>query len=113
MLFPLAADPGVIAVMIPLLGVVAGIVAIVTSHIRSMEQIRLKAKGQASESVQAELQAMRQEIAALRDTTTKFDISFDAALGSLETRMERVEQRQMVQGYTATDQGETQNVAGR
>ncbi len=39
------------------------------------------------------LRELRQEVQALRDTTTKFDMTFDAALDRLEARVERVETR--------------------
>jgi len=38
-----------------------------------------------------EVAALRREVQALRDTTTKFDLSFDAALERLEQRMDHVE----------------------
>ncbi len=38
-----------------------------------------------------EVVALRREVQSLRDTTTKFDMSFDAALERLEQRVDRME----------------------
>ena len=40
-----------------------------------------------------EIQALRQQMVELRDTTTKYDMSFDAALQRLESRMGHLEGR--------------------
>ena len=44
--------------------------------------------------MEAELTALRNEVASLRDTTTRFDMSFDAAITRLEDRVDRVEVKQ-------------------
>jgi len=71
------------------------IVAIVTSHQRKMAEIKMRAgnsvQGNVLEEVRMQLAAMREEIATLRDTSTKFDMSFDAALSRLEGRVDRIE----------------------
>lgn len=63
----------------------------------------LKAQ-QSDEGVRRELTAMREEMASLRtqveslrDTTTQYDISFDAALQRMEQRVNHVEQQQHLQ----------------
>lgn len=72
--------------------------AIWMHHQREMAKIK-SARGdgdkgdvKGSAEVVRELQAMRQEMALLRDTTTKFDMSFDAALSRLEQRMDKAEE---------------------
>ncbi len=72
------------------------IVAIITSHLREMAKIKAQQGNQLSEEVRAELREMKSQLAELRETTMKFDLSFDAALSRLEDRMDRVEQRQSV-----------------
>ncbi len=82
------------ALLIPILGVSIPIVAIITSHLREMAKIKANQGAQLSEEVRSELREMKDQLAALRETTTKFDLSFDAALTRLEERVDRVEQRQ-------------------
>ena len=39
------------------------------------------------------LEELRREVQALRETTTKFDMAFDASLSRLEERVDRIEER--------------------
>ena len=84
------------ALLIPLFGVSIPIVAIVTSHLREMAKIKAQQGNQLSEEVRAELREMKSQLAELRETTTKFDLSFDAALTRLEERVDQMERRQRV-----------------
>ncbi|HVK06101.1 MAG TPA: hypothetical protein VM490_21710 [Armatimonadaceae bacterium] len=77
--------------MIPLAGIATGALAIFLSHQRGLAKIKAQSQNNVSESVRAELDEMRRQMAELRDTTTKFDISFDAAISRLEDRVDRVE----------------------
>ena len=70
------------------------IVAIVTSHKRKMMELQLKQGNAASDSVVDEIRDLKRQIAELRDTTTRYDMSFDTALQRLEGRMNAMEQRQ-------------------
>lgn len=94
-----------------ILGVIfIGIVAIIgvsAWHKQELEKIRMR-KGnegtvQLSDELRAELNALKEQVLALRDTTTKFDLSFDAALDNMEERMKRVEERQLAQSYQTSD----------
>lgn len=67
--------------------------AIWTYNRRKMEEIRARQRVDISAETRAALEALRQEIADLRDTTTKYDVSFDTALQRLEGRLAGVEQR--------------------
>lgn len=67
--------------------------AIWTYHRRKMEEIRARQQVDISAETRAALEALRQEIAELRDTTTQYDLSFDTALQRLEGRLAGVEQR--------------------
>jgi hypothetical protein len=87
--------------MEPIFGMFIGLVTVICIfglpwyyyHQRKMLEIKLRG-GMASDSnVLKELQEMKQQIADLRDTTTRYDMSFDAALQRMESRMGMVEQR--------------------
>jgi len=60
---------------------------------RKMEEIRARQRVDISAETRAAIEALRQEMAELRDTTTRYDVSFDTALQRLEGRMANVEQR--------------------
>lgn len=53
----------------------------------------------------ARLAYLEQELAVLRDTTTQFDMSFDAALDRLEGRVNRVESRPADTSVSAARRG--------
>ena len=91
----LVADIFVLTLMIPLSAIVLGIgSSIVQSILKSQErrmELRLKAqKGQNGEVVK-QLEALRAEIAALRDTTTQYDMTNDQIVHRLEERLSRIE----------------------
>jgi hypothetical protein len=60
---------------------------------RKVEEVRARQDVQIAAETRAALEAMRKEIAALRDTTTEYDVSFDTALHRIESRVAHVEQR--------------------
>jgi hypothetical protein len=99
-----------VAAVFMLLIVFVGIISIMgiaTWHRQEMEKIKAR-KGndgtvQLSDELRAELNALKEQVLALRDTTTKFDLSFDSALDSMEARVKRVEERQLTQTYQASD----------
>lgn len=82
--------------MIPVIAILAvfgiPLSAIWTHHLRQMAELKVKKGETAGTGVQAELAALRAEVAELRDTTTRFDMSFDAGLARLEQRVDRVEE---------------------
>ncbi|MBC8138891.1 MAG: hypothetical protein H8F28_23695 [Fibrella sp.] len=96
-------EPGVLALMIPLSAIGTGALAIYLAHVRKLAEIKARTgvvenrntanNGNVSGDVRAELQALREEVAKLRDTSTKFDLSFDAGLTRLEDRVARVEEQ--------------------
>ena len=59
------------------------------------ESGRAGGTGKAGPDIVSRLDRLQEEMTALRDTSTKFDMSFDAALDRLEQRMERVEEHQV------------------
>ena len=60
-------------------------------HQREMLELRLQLQ-QGNGNSNSEIQALRQEIQALRETSMQYDLSFDAALQRMEQRVVRVEQ---------------------
>ena len=56
------------------------ICAIVTSHRREVLKMKLHLQNQGDAGVRASLEALREEVRSLRDTTMQYDISFDNAL---------------------------------
>lgn len=75
------------------------ILAIWTSHQRRMAEIKARAanvQGPVLDEVRTQLMAMREDIASLRDTTTRFDMSFDAAVSRLEQRVDRLEEGSVI-----------------
>lgn len=83
------------------------IIGVLAWHKQELEKIRARKGGegtvQLSDELRAELNALKEQVLALRDTTTKFDLSFDSALDSMEERMKRVEERQLTQSYQTSD----------
>jgi len=67
------------------------IIAILTSHRRKVLEIRQS--GVHNDSIRSTVDSLREELSELRDTATRFDMSFDTALQRLESRIERIEQR--------------------
>jgi|GEM_PF-805787 hypothetical protein len=65
------------------------ITAMLTYHQRKLAEIKARISNTGSEEVRQELKAIREEVAQLRDTSTKFDMSFDAAITRLEQRMDK------------------------
>ena len=66
---------------------------IIAGHHRRILELKLRLKQQADQSVLDELQDLKRQMTDLRDTTTRYDVSFDAALQRLDSRMSHLEQR--------------------
>lgn len=87
------------------------ITAMVTYHQRKLAEIKARMSGTNSDEVKNQLSAIRNEVASLRETTTKFDMSFDAAITRLEDRVDRVEdQVTPITSRTTTQAEETSDV---
>ena len=76
------------------------ILRIVLAHREKL--IALKNRQEGAPGLIEEVRALRGELAALRDTTTRCDMTFDAAIDRLESRMERMETERRAAG-SATD----------
>lgn len=62
-----------------------------THHRRKMTELRLQREIVVNQQVQAQLDAVRAEIQALRDTATQYDMSFDSSLERMERRVQLLE----------------------
>jgi hypothetical protein len=67
--------------------------AVWTSHQRKVLEMQLRLKGHDDPGLRTEIEALRQEVRALRDTSMQYDLSFDTALQRMENRVEGVERR--------------------
>ena len=83
--------PEQMALMIPIIAVFIPIVAIWTSHARKMAEIKAMQGQTVAPDIRRELTEIKQQISELRDTTTRFDLSFDAAMTRLEQRVDNIE----------------------
>ena len=97
------------AVMIVMSVMSVPLAGIITWHRQQIEKIRASKPSSSPSSnldaaVLAELNQVKEQLLALRDTTTKFDLSFDASLDNMEERMKRVEERQLSQTYGTTEE---------
>ena len=88
-------DALTLGIMVPLSAIVLGIGSgIVQSILKSQErriELRLKAQKGQNGDIAKQLEAMRAEIAALRDTTTQYDLTNDQIVQRLEERLSRIE----------------------
>lgn len=60
---------------------------------RRMMEIKLRMSQGDDAAVRAQIEALRAEVRALRDTTMQYDISFDSALQRVESRVDAMERR--------------------
>lgn len=68
----------------------AAIVAVILRHRERMAALRNRQEG--SPGLLEAVRVLREELGQLRETTTSFDMSFDAALQRVESRLDTVEQ---------------------
>ncbi|GAB4462666.1 MAG: hypothetical protein OHK0029_29910 [Armatimonadaceae bacterium] len=92
--------PEQMALMIPIMALSIPIVAILagtlTKHQKDMAEIKARmGNSDINSEIHKELKELRKEVAELRDTTTKFDLSFDAAISQLEQRVEHIEENRV------------------
>jgi hypothetical protein len=90
-----------------MLGLFGGISLLVWTSTRAKIE-RIKAERQVSQSappdaVLAELKILTQKIAEVQSTSHQFDLSFDAALDRLESRVGRLETQTVAQSTPTND----------
>ncbi|MBM3495213.1 MAG: hypothetical protein FJX72_12960 [Armatimonadetes bacterium] len=85
------------------------IVAILTAHHRKVLELKLKLRQTSEHKPSDEIAKLRSEMQDIRDTSTRFDLSFDNMLQRLEGRVERLEVQARVSGgeraVAALDEG--------
>lgn len=84
---------GTLALMIPILAVGGWIIPVTVKSVLKSQERRLELQMQQgqNEAAAQQIDALRQEVAALRDTSTQFDVSLEHNVQRLEDRMGRVE----------------------
>lgn len=78
---------------------------VVLGHIARMAEIKSKGEGDRGEMAR-QMAAVQEELKALRETTTRFDVSFDAALTRLEERVQSMETERIRTNYDLTESPE-------
>ncbi len=68
-------------------------VPVITYHQRKMAEIKYRHHGNNDTAVLEELRSLREQMMELRDTTTRYDMSFDSALQRIESRVGHLEGR--------------------
>ena len=69
------------------------ITAMVLKHRKEMLQMELERRRLSNQEVLAQIEALRHELAQLRDTSTQYDMSLQATLETLQERVRTLEQR--------------------
>lgn len=84
-----------VAIALGVSGMVFGLpfYALWSHHKRKLEEIKARQRTSIDAETRAAIEALRAEMAALRDTTTQYDVSFDTALRRLESRISHIEQK--------------------
>jgi hypothetical protein len=100
------------ALMIPIVALCIPLMAIWVKHRERLAEIqsRVAPTIQIDESLKLEMDELKRQLVQLRDTTTKFDMSFDTQLDQLEQRVQRVETRSYT---TANDESASVNLGQR
>jgi hypothetical protein len=78
---------------------------VILGHIAKMAEIKSKSDGDQGATAQ-QLAQMQSELKALRETTTRFDVSFDAALTRLEERIQSAETERIRTNYDLAESPE-------
>ena len=105
-------DYAILGMMIPITAIVLGVGSgIVQSILKSQErrlELRLQAQQGKNEDVTRQLEAMRAEIAGLRDTSTQFDMSLEHSVERLEERVGRMETKTVPRSGAISQSEESQ-----
>jgi hypothetical protein len=74
-------------------GITAGVVKMILQHVEKKAVIKTQSAGTADDSLRDDFEALRQEVARLRDTSTQYDISIQHTLDDLQYRVSTLESR--------------------
>jgi sensor histidine kinase regulating citrate/malate metabolism len=69
------------------------ITAMVLKHRKEMLEMELERRRLSNQEIVAQIEALRQELAQLRDTSTQYDMSLQANLEMLQERVRLLEQQ--------------------
>jgi sensor histidine kinase regulating citrate/malate metabolism len=69
------------------------ITAMVLKHRKEMLEMELERRRLSNQEIVAQIEALRQELAQLRDTSTQYDMSLQANLEILQERVRLLEQQ--------------------
>ncbi|GIV06373.1 MAG: hypothetical protein KatS3mg016_1948 [Fimbriimonadales bacterium] len=75
------------------------ITAMVLKHRKEMLQMELEKRRLSNQAVEERIEALRAEIAALRETATQYDLSLQANLENLQERVRALEEQSQLQGF--------------
>jgi uncharacterized coiled-coil protein SlyX len=110
-------DPATLGVFIPIsaivLGIGAGIVKTITQSQERRLEMRLRLQQGQSDAVTQQIAVLREEVTALRDTSTQFDVSLEQTVQRLEERLGRLETKSAIQGATPAHDEPTQRLGLR
>jgi predicted RNase H-like nuclease (RuvC/YqgF family) len=82
-----------LAAIVFIFGPALPITAMVLKHRKEMLQMELERRRLSNQEVIAQIEALRQELAQLRDTSTQYDMSLQMTLETLQERVRMLEQQ--------------------
>src|SRR5687768_12755395 len=94
---------GIIAITLICLVFGVGALAVLTEHLQNMAKIQAQSPRHDQSEILAVVEELRREIADLRDTSTHYDMSFDAALQRMESRVAHLERRSSAAPHAEPD----------
>ena len=81
------------------------LIAVIANHQQKLAEIR--SRGQSADTALAEeIRDLKKQVEDLRDTTTRYDMSFDTSLQRIESRVSNVENRIAAVESTGVTQGQ-------
>lgn len=75
------------------------ITAMVLKHRKEMLQMELEKRKISNRAIEEQIEALRAEINALRETSTQYDMSLQANLENLQERVRMLEEQSQLQGF--------------
>ncbi|MFN4033005.1 MAG: hypothetical protein ACK4ME_05190 [Fimbriimonadales bacterium] len=77
-------------------GLLIPITAMVIKHRKEMMQLELEKHRLSNQEIAKQIEALREELAQLRETSTQYDLSLQASLESLHERVRALEMRDQI-----------------
>lgn len=91
--------------LIPIVAIIGGlgtgVIKMLFSHLERKAEIRTQTLQAGDSSLRSEIEALRSELARLRDTSTQYDISIQHTLEELNTRVATLESQRRPNGVLA------------